>query len=109
MRTKYKWEFAERGNVYISGGGLDYFMISSFIGEYTTFIDSKSQLKKHVIRKLDWKKLHKHLSENGEKEHSWYFKTYSKKSRYSNVVEKFIDKLNKESLTIIDKDWLVEK
>lgn len=101
------WEFAERGDITTGGCGLGYIYISGFMGEFTTFICSKTQMKKHVITKLNHKALHKHLKENGEEEYSEYFDSWGKKIRYCNAREEFISKLNKEKLTIKSKEWLV--
>lgn len=104
--TKYKWEFAERGNIRIEGMGMGYFGPSDNVGEYTTFIDAKTQMKKHIIEKLEHKRLHRHLKEDGEEEYSEYFGSWNKKHRWTNAKKKFLKQLKKQNLIIIDKEWL---
>ena len=107
--TKYKWEFAERG--LISGDGMNGFssvLCGIIFGEYTTFIDSNTEQKKHVIKDLDYKELHKHLKENDVEyiqTHGPYKGDKETQCRWVNINKKFIKKLNKKNLTIIDKDW----
>ena len=104
--TKYKWEFAERGVIMCRGLGSSYFGPTFPAGEYTTFIDAKTQMKKHVITELDYKKLHEHLADHGKKEYDSHFGHWSTKTRWVEIREKFIKKLNKKNLIIIDKEWL---
>lgn len=104
---KYKWEFAERGKITTGGLGVGYFCFTDFVGEYTSFIDVKTQMKKHIIEKLNWKKLHNHLSEDGNDEYNEYFDMWGKKCRWTNAKKKFIKKLKKKNLIIIDNSWLI--
>lgn len=105
--TKYKWEYVEHGYITIEGWNMCSKVELKNVGEYTTFIDVKTNHKKHIITNLGVKELKDHLDEDGGRGYSTLWETYYIKKRYCNVRDKFIKKLNKKSVTIIDKDWLL--
>ena len=104
--NRMTYEFAERGNISIEGmDGIDVFY-HELVGEYTTTINIKTQKKKHIIKNLNYKKIKEELKKHGEPYKSPFWKTMLQKKRWVSVRKKFIPKLNKENVVIIDNDWL---
>jgi len=105
--VKYNWEFVERGILSGMGFGVSYYSFPTF-GEYTSFIDAKTNMKKHVIENFNLQEMREFIKKQGKMEEGTgpYKGTFNAFSGYLNFNKKFVEKMKEGNFEIIDKEWI---